>query len=76
MRPVQTYINRMNVFLGLGRFHIEVLDLREWPELEAAKEYRIYVPEQKQLLTGKCKAKLSVFFLFVHLEQKTKLLWI
>ena len=34
-----------SVFLGLGRFHIEVLDLREWPELEAAKEYRIYVPE-------------------------------
>lgn len=41
------YINRMNVFLGLGRFHIEVLDLREWPELEAAKEYRIYVPEDE-----------------------------
>ena len=42
------YINRMNVFLGLGRFRMEVRNQQEWPRLDPGKEYRIYVPEDER----------------------------
>ncbi len=42
------YINRMNVFLGLGKFSIERKEIREWPKLNPEKEYRIYVPREEQ----------------------------
>lgn len=42
------YINRMNVFLGLGRFKIEICNIKEWPRLNPEKEYRIYIPEDEK----------------------------
>ncbi|NBK92081.1 hypothetical protein D5278_08850 [bacterium 1XD21-13] len=42
------YINRMNVFLGLGRFRMEIRNQQEWPRLDPGKEYRIYVPEDER----------------------------
>ena len=41
------YINRMNTFLGLGRFSFEVHPLEEYPRLSPEKEYRIYIPGQR-----------------------------
>ena len=65
------YINRMNVFLGLGRFAFQLKDLSAWPELDPEKEYRIYVPqkEEEELkllkrtateLEGRCICSLDV----------------
>lgn len=65
------YINRMNVFLGLGRFAFQLKDLSAWPELSPEKEYRIYVPqkEEEELkllkrtateLEGRCICSLDV----------------
>lgn len=65
------YINRMNTFLGLGRFSFEVHPLEEYPRLSPEKEYRIYIPgdEQKEKellrrsareLTGTCICSLDV----------------
>lgn len=42
------YINRMNCLLGLGRFSIEIRDLREWPSLKPEKIYQIYAPEDER----------------------------
>lgn len=39
------YINRMNVFLGLGKFRIEVCALEAWPDLDEMEQYFIYLPE-------------------------------
>lgn len=65
------YINRMNVFLGLGRFAFQLKDLSAWPKLDPEKEYRIYVPqkEEEELkllkrtateLEGRCICSLDV----------------
>lgn len=65
------YINRMNVFLGLGRFAFQMKDLSAWPKLDPEKEYRIYVPqkEEEELkllkrtateLEGRCICSLDV----------------
>lgn len=65
------YINRMNVFLGLGRFAFQLKDLSAWPKLSPEKEYRIYVPqkEEEELkllkrtateLEGRCICSLDV----------------
>lgn len=65
------YINRMNVFLGLGRFAFQLKDLSAWPKLDPEKEYRIYVPqkEEEELkllkrtateLKGRCICSLDV----------------
>ena len=65
------YINRMNVFLGLGRFAFQLKGLSAWPKLDPEKEYRIYVPqkEEEELkllkrtateLEGRCICSLDV----------------
>ena len=65
------YINRMNVFLGLGRFAFQLKALSAWPKLDPEKEYRIYVPqkEEEELkllkrtateLEGRCICSLDV----------------
>ena len=65
------YINRMNVFLGIGRFSFVLRRLSEWPKLDPAREYRIYVPrgEEEEVrllkrtaveLDGKCFCSLDV----------------
>lgn len=65
------YINRMNVFLELGRFAFQLKDLSAWPKLDPEKEYRIYVPqkEEEELkllkrtateLEGRCICSLDV----------------
>ena len=65
------YINRMNVFLGLGRFAFQLKDLSAWPKLDPEKEYRIYVPQKEEEepkllkrtateLEGRCICSLDV----------------
>ena len=65
------YINKMNRFLGIGKFYMEVKDLDEWTEPDPAKEYRVYVPrdEEKELdllrrsavmMDGTCHCSLDV----------------
>lgn len=39
------YINRMNVFLGLEKFRMEVCALEDWPDLSEMEQYFIYLPE-------------------------------
>ncbi len=65
------YINRMNIFLGIGKFSIEVKDLEAWPDLSQHQEYRVYRPgeEKKELellrrsateLEGTCICSLDI----------------
>ena len=35
------YINRMNKFLGLGKFSMSLVDIRDWIEMESALEFHL-----------------------------------
>ena len=39
------YINRMNKFLGLGKFRMSLVDIRDW--IEPALEFRLYDADKK-----------------------------
>jgi uncharacterized protein YaaR (DUF327 family) len=65
------YINRMNTFLGLGRFRIGFKTLDSWRDPEPGAEFRVYEPrlEKKNLellrraakeMAGKCFCSLDV----------------
>ncbi len=65
------YINRMNTFLGIGRFQIVLRDISEWKDIPEERIYRIYEPEDEALakrrlcrsameLEGKCICSLDV----------------
>ena len=63
------YVNRMNTFLGLGRFNMSLLDIREWKEPDPSQEFRLYGAEQQDSellrrsaleMEGKCFCSLDV----------------
>jgi hypothetical protein len=65
------YINRMNKFLGLGKFGMSMKDIASWEEPDTAMEFRLYEPrvERREVellrraaaeMEGKCFCSLDV----------------